>query len=51
VVTHHPDDGGSKHSEASVKFYHTTWLNIPEDSHLHKCTKLLQMLYKLQLYL
>jgi hypothetical protein len=22
-------------SETSVNFYHTTWLNIPEDSHLH----------------
>jgi hypothetical protein len=22
-------------SETSVKFYRTTWRNIPEDSHLH----------------
>jgi hypothetical protein len=29
---HHPDDGGSKHSEMSINFYQTTWSNNPEDS-------------------
>jgi hypothetical protein len=24
-------------SEMSVNFYHTTWCNNPEDSHLHTC--------------
>jgi hypothetical protein len=33
-LLHCPDNGGSKHSEKLVYIYHTTYCNIPEDSHL-----------------
>jgi hypothetical protein len=32
-ITHYPAEVNT--SETSVNFYHITWRNIPEDSHLH----------------